>query len=285
MEPLSSPSAVQSPTPMMASNLATGAVDSRFFSTKKVNILLDDTNYLLWRQQVFLAVKAYKLQGFLDLRTVPPPAMITDDNKVLQENDEFTRFEQQDSAIASWLLSLVSQTVLPHLIGLDMSAQIWNAIVSLNGSKTTSRLMFYRRVLHSQRKGDLPIREFLMKVKSYCDNLASCGEVISEHEHVTAILNGLPCEYESIVSIIIASQVPYSLQSVSTMLFDAEAQQQVSMAEAPSSANLVSQQLAEPANTDSESTYRPAYRPSSSRGRGCGRYSGTRVQCQLCGKT
>ncbi|MBA0818858.1 hypothetical protein Gohar_021853 [Gossypium harknessii] len=99
------------------------------------------------------------------------------------------------------------------------------------------------------------MREFLMKVKSYCDNLASYGEVISEHEHVTAILNGLPCEYESIVSIIVASQVPHSLQSVSTMLIDAEARQQVIMTEAPSSANLVSQQVTEPANTDSESTY------------------------------
>lgn len=156
-----------------------------------------------------MAVKAHKLQRFLDLRTVPPPSMIPGDDGVLQQNDEFTRFEQQDSAIASWPLSSVSQAVLPHLIGLDTSAQIWNTIVSLCGSKTTSRLMFYRRALHSQRKGDVPMREFLMKIKSYCDNLASCGEVISEHEHFTAILNGLPCEYESIVSIIVASQVPY----------------------------------------------------------------------------
>ncbi|MBA0839176.1 hypothetical protein Goarm_004936 [Gossypium armourianum] len=247
---------------MMASNLATGVVDSRFFSTKKVNILLDDSNYLLWRQQVLLAIKAHKLQGFLDLRTVLPPSIIPGDDGVLQENDEFIRFEQQDSAIASWLLSSVSQAVLPHLIGLDISAQIWNAIVSLYGSKTTSRLMFYRRALHSQRKGDIPMREFLMKIKFYCDNLASCGEVISEHEHVTVILNGLPCEYESIVSIIVASQVPYSLQSVSTMLIDAEARQQVTMADAPSPTNLVSQQSAKPANSNSGPAYRPAYRPS-----------------------
>ncbi|MBA0576051.1 hypothetical protein Golob_024965, partial [Gossypium lobatum] len=161
MEPLSSPSAVQSPTPMMASNLATGAVDSRFFSTKKM--------------------------------------------------------------IIEYFKKMMSLHVLSSKIALLLLGSCLH--------KTTSRLMFYRRALHSQRKWDLPMKEFLMKVKSYCDNLASCGEVISEHEHVTAIINGLPCEYESIVSIIVASQVPYSLQSVSKMLIDVEAQQQVSMAE------------------------------------------------------
>ncbi|XP_040952679.1 uncharacterized protein [Gossypium hirsutum] len=280
MDSLSSPSDTQSATPTMASNLTSSVVDSRFFSTKKVSVLLDDSNYLLWKQ-VFLAVKAYKLQSFLDLHTVPPPSTIPDDNGVPQENFEFVRFEQQDSALASWLLSSVSQAILAHLIGLDTSAQIWNAIVSLYGSKSTSRLMFYRRALHSQCKGDLSMREFLMKVKLYCDNLASYREVISEHEHVTTILNGLLSEYESIVSIIVASQVPYSLQSVVTMLVDAESRQQVVMAEIPSSANLVSQQPAESVPSE----FVPSYRPSASRGCGRGRFSGTRFQCQLCGKT
>ncbi|KAG8474639.1 hypothetical protein CXB51_031267 [Gossypium anomalum] len=177
-------SAAQSTTPAMTPSLTDGVVDSRFFATKKISVLLDDTNYLLWRQQ----------------------------------NPEFARFEQQDSALASWLLSSVSSVVLPHLIGMDTSAQIWNAIVNLYGSKTTSRLMFYRRALHSQRKGNLSMREFLVKVKRFCDNLTSCGEVISDHEHVTAILNSLPPEYESVIMIITASSIPYNAQGVTTML-------------------------------------------------------------------
>ncbi|KAG8501711.1 hypothetical protein CXB51_004699 [Gossypium anomalum] len=224
MDPISSPSAVHSATSRMASNLNEGVVDDRFFATKKLSILLDDSNYLLWRQQVLLAVKTYKLQMFLNVRSTPPPRLF--------------QYEQQDSALASWLLSSVSPAVLPHLIGLETSAQIWNAIVSLYGNKTTSRLMFYRRARHSQRKGDLSMRDFLLKVKFYYNNLAKCGEIISEHEHVTAILNGLPLEYESVISIIVASQLAYNVQSVTTMLVDAEARQQVIMADVPSSVNL-----------------------------------------------
>ncbi|MBA0877317.1 hypothetical protein Goshw_009100 [Gossypium schwendimanii] len=40
-----------------------GVVDNRLFSTKKISVLLYDNPYLLWRQQVLLALKAHKLQG------------------------------------------------------------------------------------------------------------------------------------------------------------------------------------------------------------------------------
>lgn len=275
----SSPSAAQSATPAMSSSLVDGSVNSRFFSTKKISVILDDTNFLLWRQQVLLAIKTYKLQQFLDTCTVAPPSLVPDANGVLQENPEFVKFEQQDSALASWILSSVSQAVLPHLIGMDTSAQIWNTIVSLYGSKTTSRLMFYRRALHSQRKGDLSMKEFFMKIKGYCDNLASCGEAISDHEHVTAILNGLPSEYESVITIITASPVPYNAQGVTTMLLDAEARQQILLTDVPSSANVVTHQATD--STTSSLAYRP---PSNTRGRGCGHSSGSQFQCQLCGK-
>ncbi|KAH1032816.1 hypothetical protein J1N35_044990 [Gossypium stocksii] len=112
-----------------------------------------------------------------------------------------------------------------------------------------------------------------MKIKGYCDNLASCREVISEHEHVTAILNGLSPDCESVITII---------TGVTTMLLDAEGRQHVTIFEASSSANMVSHQSAA-STVNSIST--PAYRLSST-ARNCGRghsYA-LRIQCQLCEK-
>ncbi|KAA3470075.1 retrovirus-related Pol polyprotein from transposon TNT 1-94 [Gossypium australe] len=210
----------------MASSLTDSAVDSRFLSTKKISVVLYDSNYLLWRQQVLLAIKMYKLQRFLDDHTFPPHSMLPDDNGGPQENPKFAR-----------------------------------------------------RALHSQRKGDLSMKDFLMKIKGYCDHLASCGEVISDHEHVTAILNDLPPEYEPVITIITASPVPYNAQGVTTILLDAEAHQQVIVNEVTSSANIVT---SHPADTNESP---PAYHPSSNtQGRGHGRSSHSRFQCQLCGK-
>ncbi|MBA0641984.1 hypothetical protein Goklo_026453, partial [Gossypium klotzschianum] len=93
----------------------------------------------------------------------------------------------------------------------------------LYSSKTTSKLMYYRQDLHSQKKGDLLMKDFLMQIKMFYDQLANCEEVISEPEHVTAILNGIPPEYELILTIISASTVSYNVQNVSTVLLNAEA--------------------------------------------------------------
>ncbi|MBA0761827.1 hypothetical protein Gotri_024414, partial [Gossypium trilobum] len=232
-----SPSPVHSDTPGMASNVSEATVDSRFVTVKKINILLDDTNYLLWHQHVILAVKTHNLQQFLDSSTTPPPRQVLSEDGILQDNLAFSRFQQQDCALASWLLSFVSAAVLPHLIGLESCAQIWSAIVALYGSKTTSRLMSYRRALHSH-----------------------CGEVISDQEYITAILNGLPPDYEAVIAIIIASQVPYSVQGVTTILLDAEARQNVIVCETPSSANIVSHQES---TSVPETVNTPTYRPSS----------------------
>ncbi|PPR92020.1 hypothetical protein GOBAR_AA28673 [Gossypium barbadense] len=46
-----------------------------------------------------------------------------------------------------------------------------------------------------QHKGVLSMKDFLIKVKSYCDSLASYGEINSEHEHVIAILNGFSPDF------------------------------------------------------------------------------------------
>lgn len=84
------------------------------------------------------------------------------------------------------------------------------------------------------------------------------------------------------ITIITASQVPYTVQGVTTMLLDAEARQQVVICEAPSSANMVSHQ---PSNRTVYNYSMLAYRSFfAARGHGRGRYSASRIQCQLCGK-
>ncbi|KAL4347943.1 hypothetical protein GQ457_17G007820 [Hibiscus cannabinus] len=147
------------------------------------------------------------------------------------------------------------------------------------------------------------MRDYLMKLKSVCDNLASCGEVISEQEHVTAILNGLSPEYESVITVITANPNPSDLRTVRTILLDAESRQVSLVEQFPVSAHVVVQQqttsphvyTSSPNSQQGSSdqgtgTKNIAYRSDSSsgayrgRGRG-GRFSSSRPQCQLCGKT
>ncbi|KAL1079364.1 hypothetical protein V6Z11_D10G217700 [Gossypium hirsutum] len=115
------------------------------------------------------------------------------------------------------------------------------------------------------------MKDYLMKIKIICQQLASCGEAISEPQQVTAILNGLPSKFDSIITIISATPTPATVHVVSTILLDAESRQQ---------------SMSNTAFTASSPSAFPSYRPSSSegsRGRRRGR-SSSRIQCQLCGK-
>ncbi|MBA0849655.1 hypothetical protein Goshw_018686 [Gossypium schwendimanii] len=118
--------------------------------------------------------------------------------------------------------SIMNPDRFSSLFGNDVTNNPDN-LEQLYSCKTTSKLMYYRQDLHSQKKGDLLMKDFLMQIKMFYDHLASCGEVISKPEYVTAILNGIPSEYELILTIISASTMSYNVQNVSTVLLNAEA--------------------------------------------------------------
>ncbi|KAL4364118.1 hypothetical protein GQ457_04G031130 [Hibiscus cannabinus] len=158
------------------------------------------------------------------------------------------------------------------------------------------------------------MRDYLTKLKSVCDSLASCGEIISEQEHVTAILNSLPLEYDSVITVITANPTPSDLRTVRTILLNAESRQVSLIDQYPVSANVVVQQQqqqtssthvftashaqsVQPAYTNPQqisedrlvTLENTGYNTSDSnsgvyRGRGRGRFSSSRPQCQLCGK-
>ncbi|MBA0794633.1 hypothetical protein Gohar_018942, partial [Gossypium harknessii] len=76
--------------------------------------------------------------------------------------------------------------------------------------------------LRSLRKGALSMRDYLSQIKEVCDILATCESPISEIEHIATILNGLPQDYDSFVTVITSSHEPYTLDRVTTILLDTE---------------------------------------------------------------
>ncbi|KAE8684446.1 hypothetical protein F3Y22_tig00111129pilonHSYRG00030 [Hibiscus syriacus] len=111
---------------------------NRLFSTKKINVTLDDHNYLIWHQQVFLTIKTFRLQKYIDSNVSWPTQYVTSEG-IVSLNPEYELYEEQDGALDSWLLSTVSEEVLPNLIGLNTAAEIWSTLHRLYSGKTTSR--------------------------------------------------------------------------------------------------------------------------------------------------
>nr|KJB60657.1 hypothetical protein B456_009G317900 [Gossypium raimondii]KJB60658.1 hypothetical protein B456_009G317900 [Gossypium raimondii] len=102
--------------------------------------------------------------------------------------------------------------------------------------------MSLRYSLYSQKKGDQNMRDYLRELKLIKDNLGICGEKISDAEHIATILNGLPSEFDSMVTLITTSRQAYDVLDLSSMLIDLEARQKLGAMVGLFSVNLVTSQ-------------------------------------------
>ncbi|KAK5838683.1 hypothetical protein PVK06_007418 [Gossypium arboreum] len=198
---------------------------SKNFTNKKINIQLDEINYPLWKQQVSFALESYGLEPYTDGTQAIPPEFVFNEFGYLVKNPERVSFNKQDKSIASWLLSVVSLDFLPDLVMCQSTTEIWEVIGQLYSAKTTTKVMNIRYSLYSQKKGDQNIRDYLRQLKLIKNNLGICGEKIFDAEHIATILNGLPSEFDSVVTLITTSRKVYDVPVLSSMLINLEARQ------------------------------------------------------------
>ncbi|GMJ14888.1 hypothetical protein HRI_005158000 [Hibiscus trionum] len=98
--------------------------NSKPFTNKSISIQLDDTNYLLWRQQIQFAIESLALQDHLDDSFSVPEQYVTGDGGRRSVNPEYARFKQEDNALCSWLLSSIGPSILPSLVNCKNTLQI-----------------------------------------------------------------------------------------------------------------------------------------------------------------
>ncbi|KAL4368901.1 hypothetical protein GQ457_05G024990 [Hibiscus cannabinus] len=251
---------------------------SKVFTNKKINVVLDEYNFLVWKQQVLLAVRSLRLEKLLTGVLKPPPAMVTSDG-VTSENEDYEVFVAQDSALASWLLSTISASLLPQFVGAETAAEIWSTVLRLFASRSTTTVMSLHYKLRSVKKGDLSMRAYVAQVKEICNALASCGSPISDLEKIATILNGLTIEYQPFVAVITASREPFTLDAAISVLFDAEMQLHSfhSLTDVSPAINVVQATAGREKETSSSRPYRQF-------NGGRGKSGRMRLQCRLCGK-
>ncbi|KAE8682349.1 hypothetical protein F3Y22_tig00111254pilonHSYRG00131 [Hibiscus syriacus] len=168
----------------------------------------------------FFVIESLALVGHIDGSVVVPQQylLVEGGNKIL--NEEYVAYKEQDCALASWLLASISPSILPGLVRCKSAFDIWQKLEQKSSISSTTRIMHLHCSLKSLRKRDHTMREYLDQIQAICDNLAICGHPLSETVHISAILSGLPPEYESVVAVITSSHQPYKLDGVCSVLLD-----------------------------------------------------------------
>ncbi|KAF7820554.1 Retrovirus-related Pol polyprotein from transposon RE1 [Senna tora] len=128
-----------------------------------LSVKLDDKNYLLWRQQILVALEGHDLEKYIVGSRFVPPKFDTEGDR-------------------------------------DAGKLTWNIMIEQFGINTKARVHLYRTELRGIKKGTKTMSKFLLKIKAIAGALRAIGSLISEHEHMQYILEGLPQEYESFVT-------------------------------------------------------------------------------------
>ncbi|KAL5553418.1 hypothetical protein UlMin_040819 [Ulmus minor] len=101
-------------------------------------------------------------------------------------NPEFVAWRRQDRLILSWIYSSLTPEIM------------------------------------AQIKNSMSMIDFIMKIKGFCDSLASIGESVSEQDQIMNLLAGLGSDYNAVVTSISARDSQLSLESVHSLLLTFE---------------------------------------------------------------
>ncbi|KAK2435547.1 hypothetical protein QL285_020595 [Trifolium repens] len=102
----------------------------------------------------------------------------------------------------TWLLSTISDGVLPRVLNCKHSHEVWDKIHKYFNSVLKSRARQLGSELKNTKKRARSVNKYLIRIKSIVNSLIAVGDVVSEQEQVDAILEGLPEEFNSFVMIV-----------------------------------------------------------------------------------
>ncbi|GAU48324.1 hypothetical protein TSUD_351640 [Trifolium subterraneum] len=92
-------------------------------------------------------------------------------------SDEYQKWLFKDQTLFTWLLSTISDSVLP-------------------------RVVHCKHAHENTKKLGRPVSEYLLRIKSIVNSLIAMGVVVTEQDQVDAILDGLPEDFNSFVMMV-----------------------------------------------------------------------------------
>src|ERR1044072_1115619 len=202
---------------------ATPSLSASASFSHTLSIKLDDTNFLSWRQQVEGVIRSQKLQSFVINPQIPDRFLSDEDRDANVVNPAYSLWEQQDSALFAWLLSSLSTSLLPSVVSCIHSYQVWDEIHSLFASQSEAQTTKLRSELKSVSKGTQSVADYLQRIKAIVNTLQMIGDPVSFRDHVDAIFDGLPEDFNPLLAVVFQRGSTHSVQDIEAMIVSLDA--------------------------------------------------------------
>lgn len=116
----------------------------------------------------------------------------------------------------------MSEGMLTRVVGCDYAFEIWERVKTHFASQTRAKIKQFKTQLRSTKKGSLKMYDYLLKIKSIVDSLASVGSPVPINDYIEAIFYRLPDEYEFVITTVLSKFESYSIDEIESLLLSQE---------------------------------------------------------------
>jgi histone deacetylase 1/2 len=169
-------------------------------------------------------ITAHNLHRFVVKPQIPLQFATAEDREIGKNSDEYQQWLIKDQTLFTWLLSTLSDGVLPRVLSCRHAHEVWDKIHKYFSSVLKSRARQLRSELKNTKKMSKSVNEYLLRIKSIVNSLIAVGDFVSEQEQVDSILEGLPEEFNSFVMMVYSRFDTPTVEDVEALLLLQEVQ-------------------------------------------------------------
>ncbi|GAU37351.1 hypothetical protein TSUD_395330 [Trifolium subterraneum] len=203
---------------------ATTKESTRSGLTHSLTIKLDENNFLLWSQQVNGVITAHNLHRFVVNPQIPLQFDSIEDRANLKNSVEYQKWLVKDQTLFTWLLSTISDGILPRVLSCRHAHEVWDSIHKYFNSMLKSRARQLRFELKNTKKMSCSVNEYLLRIKSIVNSPVAVGDIVTKQEQIDAILEGLPEEFNSFVMMVYSRFDTPTVEDIEALLLLQEVQ-------------------------------------------------------------
>jgi hypothetical protein len=124
--------------------------------------------------------------------------------------------------VLGFLMTSMTQEVMGQAVAYDTPQEVWSLLEQTYASQSCARTVNTRIALATTQKDDMSISEYITKMKSLADEMASVKKKVDGEEFVSYILTGLDEEYNLVVSALLPHVEPVSVAEAHSQLLTFE---------------------------------------------------------------
>ena len=159
------------------------------------------SNVSAWKKQVVRVLITENLLGFVTKPGTPKKYASEKDRSCDKVREEYRQWVIEDERLRSWLLSSLSENMCCFVIEKEHAWEVWSAALEICRNELLESIKIALRdeiENTKENKGNQTVRDFVNRITCLANTLMALGDEVSEEEHVDALLQSLPDQYEAL---------------------------------------------------------------------------------------